>query len=205
MDAFYDAVAGRLSPAEAVAAPSPPDEEGRRAAAVLIPLFLKADALHLLYFERTNDVPTHKGQICFPGGRHDPGDPTLLHTALRETHEEIGVPADQVRVLGYLGHHYTASSTFGITAFVGVIPYPFPFVPDKFEVAEILEVPVHRLQDPALQRTEPMQWQGVTFPMRFYDIHTTPLWGATARLTEMLLETIQPLLDDLNGDRGNGA
>ena len=196
---LFQRIARRLDPVEAAGPPPPPAADGRRPAAVVIPLFEKDGVLHVLYTERSADVPTHKGQISFPGGRHDKRDGDLLTTALREMNEEIGVPPDRVDVLGYLGEQFTASSHVGIAAFVAVIPYPFPFTPDAREVAKILEVPVTQLRDPALQRVEMFEWQGATLPMRYYDIHTTPLWGATARLTEYLLERIAPLLDPAAG------
>lgn len=194
MEAFYEAVAHRLKPVHKAGPPAAPGPDGLRAAAVLAPLCRKDGELHLLYFLRTDDVPTHRGQICFPGGRYAPEDDTLLDTALRETEEEIGVPREQVRVLGYLGHQTTVSRPTGIRAFVGVIPYPFNFIPDPREVAEILVVPVDRLRDPRLQEIRDWEWEGRRVPMRYYHIHSTPLWGATAFLTELLLARLGPLL-----------
>ncbi len=195
MDAFYDAVANRLKPPHAAGKPPPPDPDGQRAAAVLAPLCYKDGELHLLFFLRTDTVPTHQGQICFPGGRHTAEDETLLDTALRETEEEIGVPRSQVRVLGYLGQQRTRSRRTPIRAFVGAIPYPFDFVPDPHEVEEILVIPVAQLRDPALQEVRYWEGAGGRVPMRYYHIHSTPLWGATAFLMELLLARIAPLLD----------
>lgn len=200
MHAFYKAVADRLEPVEAAGAAPPPGPDGQRAAAVLAPLCVKDGEWHLLYFLRTELVPTHRGQICFPGGRYETEDASLLDTALRETEEEIGVPRDQVQVLGYLGHQRTVSRRNAIRAFVGVIPYPFPFRPDPFEVAEIIVVPIAQLRDPSLQETRLWEWEGGQVPMRYYHIHSTPLWGATAHLTELLLERLGPLLGPPPGE-----
>lgn len=191
---LFQQIAARLDPPGNAGAVRPPVAAGNRQAAVLIPLFEKDGELHILYTERTLTVPTHKGQLSFPGGRHHPADPDLLATALRETEEETGIAPDDVAVLGYLGEMHTATSHAGIAAFVGVFPHPYAYQPDPTEVAEILEVPLEMLRDTSLQRVEMFEWQGATLPMRYYDIHSTPLWGATARLTEALLERIAPLL-----------
>ena len=195
MEAFYDAVADRLIPAQSAGPPPPPAADGQRAAAVLAPLCMKDGELHLLYFLRTDQVPTHKGQLCFPGGRYAEADATLLDTALRETEEEIGVPVADVRVLGYLGQQTTVTRRHAIQAFVGVIPYPFDFRPDPHEVAEIVIVPVQQLLDPDLCEVRQWEWEGRRVPMRYYHIHSTPLWGATAFLTELLLSKLGTLTE----------
>ena len=89
----------------------------------------------------------HKGQISFPGGACEPEDTGLLATALRETEEEIGVPLETVEVLGALDDFPTITS-FVVTPFVGVIPYPFAYVLNEDEVDSVIEVPISFLLDP---------------------------------------------------------
>src|SRR5437899_11332318 len=101
--------------------PREADATGFRCAAVLVPLLFRADEPYLLFTQRTEEVSTHKGQISFPGGSLDSCDVDLSAAALRETHEEIGIPAEQVVLLGRLDDHATNSSGFVITPFVGVV------------------------------------------------------------------------------------
>src|SRR6185369_3042374 len=111
------------------------------ASAVLVPLFARDGALHLLYTKRSEALLHHRGQVSFPGGRHvADADPSLLATALRETEEEIGVAPAHVDVLGPLAPIHTFSSNFLISPFVGVIPHPYEFQPNPHEVSEIFSV-----------------------------------------------------------------
>src|SRR5258706_12151143 len=113
----------------ALAAPRPrPAPQDGVAAAVLVPMFERDGAFHLLYTTRSAALPQHPGQVAFPGGRHAPvRDGSLLVTALRETEEEIGVRPADVDVLGALDAIHTFSSNFLITPFVGRIPHPYEF------------------------------------------------------------------------------
>jgi len=94
-------------------------------AAVLVPLLLLDGEPHLLYIRRAHDLPHHRGQIAFPGGRHQAEDPTLEATALREASEEIGLAPGDVRLLGALDDTETMGSRFVITPFVAIVPYPY--------------------------------------------------------------------------------
>ena len=93
-------------------------------AAVLIPLFLKDQKIHILLTKRTESVRTHKGQIAFPGGARDADDPDLQSTALRETEEEIGIPFTSVEILAETNPMVTPTQ-FHVTPFIGIVPYPF--------------------------------------------------------------------------------
>jgi 8-oxo-dGTP pyrophosphatase MutT (NUDIX family) len=112
-------------------------------AAVLIPIVLYPERLHVLFTRRHEDI-SYPGQICFPGGRSDPKDLDAIATALREAHEEIDLPPEQVQVLGSLGHYYTQSG-FCITPVVGLVTPPFELTPSPGEVVEILEAPLASL------------------------------------------------------------
>ena len=106
-----------------------------------MPVFLKKGQYHLLFIQRTERVKYLKGQISFPGGAYEKNDGLILNTALREAEEEIGLIPKDVQILGELDDVLTATSNYIISPFVGLIPYPYDFRPDKWETEELLEVP----------------------------------------------------------------
>jgi 8-oxo-dGTP pyrophosphatase MutT (NUDIX family) len=105
-----------------------PPDPSRRQAAVLLPLFKNATDYHLVFTKRTETLTHHKGQVSFPGGSFEPSDGDLLTTALRESYEEVGIRPEHVSILGRLDDLSTFSTSFTISPFVGLIPYPYPFV-----------------------------------------------------------------------------
>jgi 8-oxo-dGTP pyrophosphatase MutT (NUDIX family) len=148
-------------------------------AAVLVPVVIRDDHLSVLFTRRTAHLSDHAGQISFPGGRAEPADPNICHTALREAEEEIGVGPEQVEILGALAQ-YTTVTGYQVTPVVGLIRAPFDLRPDKFEVAEVFEVPLTVLLDPRNHlRNLVVQADRVrhyyVVPFRHYYI-----WGATA-------------------------
>ena len=127
-----------LAPEEALAM----DVHGRTDSAVLAPLYVDAaGALHAVFTRRRDDLKRHPGEISFPGGRQDPGE-TLVETALREAHEEIGLPPGAVDVLGALEPTPTFVTNYAIYPFVGLIEPGFEWVLGEAEVAEVLELPL---------------------------------------------------------------
>ena len=161
------------------------------AAAVLVPLFERDGARHLLYTTRSATLPQHAGQVAFPGGRHTPGtDATLLATALRETEEEIGVAADAVDVLGALDPIHTFSSGFLVTPFVGRIPHPYVFRPNPTEVHDIFSIPLTALDDPANVIAETWTIDERAVPVVSYRHDGRTIWGATQRITASLLDLL---------------
>ena len=167
-----------------------PLDPERRAAAVLIPLFLVADALHVVLTKRAQALRRHSGEVSFPGGSRDPGDRTLEETALREAREEIGLHPGDVEVVGVLDDMPTAVSGYVIRPFVARVPHPYAYVPDHREVDRILRAPLDHFVDPERRREEIWERDGRSFPMTFFDVEGEVVWGATARLMVILLDRI---------------
>lgn len=160
------------------------------AAAVLVPIFEREGDLHLLYTTRSAELPTHAGQVSFPGGRHAATDANLLATALRETHEEIGLAAGDVDVLGRLDPIHTFSSNFLITPFVGRIPFPHALRIDAREVDDVFSLPLGVLLDPTTTVAETWTIDGRAIPVTAYRHDGRTIWGATQRITASLLDLL---------------
>jgi 8-oxo-dGTP pyrophosphatase MutT (NUDIX family) len=177
--------------AQRVPAVLPPDPT-RRQAAVLLPLYKLATDYHLVFTKRTETVRYHKGQVSFPGGSFEPGDGDLLTTALRESHEELGIRPEHVSILGRLDDLATFSTSFTISPFVGLIPYPYPFLPDPREVAIVFAAPLSALADPAVGRTYVRaRDDGATIEDYEFHVDGHVIWGATARIIHHFLSIIQ--------------
>ncbi len=122
-----------------------PGEEQQRPASVLIPVIAR-DHPTVLFTVRAKHLRSGSGQISFPGGRAEPDDPTPVHTALRETFEEIGLPPERVEILGRLAHYVTRAGHC-ITPAIGLVHPPLVLLPNDDEVAEVFEVPLAFLLD----------------------------------------------------------
>ena len=160
-------------------------------AGVLLLLYTKGEDICVLLNKRTNRVEHHKGEISFPGGAQDPEDATILDTALRETHEEMGVERMDVEILCRLDPVSTRS-LFLITPFVGTIPASYPFRASGVEVAEILEVPIPALVS-QLSSSKPVKGEGTEQDSgQTYTYGEHLIWGATARILTQFLGLIAP-------------
>ena len=157
-------------------------------AAVLIPIVLRREPMVLLT-ERSANLSTHSGQIAFPGGRRDPEDTSPEATALREAHEEVGLAASAVEVIGRLPVYVTGSA-FIITPVVGLVDPRAQLSPNPGEVADVFEVPLAFLLNPAHHERHAMLWQGVQrewFAMPYQDEGKERyIWGATAGMLRNL-------------------
>lgn len=162
-------------------------EGALRPAAVLVPLFEKDGAAHVLLTRRRSDLRRHAGQISFPGGRVDPGDESTLAAALREAEEEVGLARERVEVLGELSERLVVLTGFRLTPWVGRVPYPYPFAPHPGEVEEILEAPLDLLARPEAHRTETREAFGMRHEVHFYSLGRETVWGATAGVLSELL------------------
>jgi 8-oxo-dGTP pyrophosphatase MutT (NUDIX family) len=174
-----------LDPAEAVRRTVP----GRRHAAVLVPLFVDpAGALHAVFTERRADLRRHAGEISFPGGGRDAADPDLWSTALREAHEEIGLPPAAVELVGALAPTPTFVSDYAIYPFVGLIEPGFAWVLQEREVAQVLELPLEAIR--AGHHKRRFMRRGMPFRTDAYAVEGAVIWGATARIVADLLARV---------------
>lgn len=157
------------------------DHAGWRQAAVLIPLILQPDGLQLLLTRRSSHLRHHPGQISFPGGRRDPLDISLQHTALRETHEELGIAPAMVQLLGQLPIHATHSQ-FLITPYLGVLRQMPALQPAAGEVAEAFTLPLAPLLQTAAYGRWLLKRQGQTQEVFGVQLQGRFIWGATAHM-----------------------
>lgn len=151
-------------------------------AAVLVPLVLREE-LTVLLTQRTEQLSTHSGQVAFPGGRQDPEDADATATALREAQEEVGLDPGQVEVLGSLPVYETGTA-FMVTPVVALVQPDAPLHPNPYEVADVFEVPLRFLLDPAHHQRHRLHWLGLErewFSMPYLDGgRERYIWGATA-------------------------
>ncbi|HEX5224764.1 MAG TPA: CoA pyrophosphatase [Solirubrobacteraceae bacterium] len=161
-------------------------------AAVLAPLFVGGvqNEPHLVLTRRRADLRRHAGEISFPGGRHDPGDADLSVTALREAEEEIGLPRAQVSLLGELPEVSTFATGYTIRPYVGEIPAGLAWSLSPREVDAVLELPLEAVR--ASRTRTQMERRGLKFETDAYIVGEHLIWGATARIIELLLERVAP-------------
>jgi 8-oxo-dGTP pyrophosphatase MutT (NUDIX family) len=169
-------------------------DSARRAAALIL-LYPGAAGPSFCLTERRSDLPHHPGQISLPGGRLDPGE-TASAAALREAHEEVGVAADRVRLLGALSPLFVVVSNFAIEPFVGIADARPDFRIAAREVETLIEVPLTDLHTDRLHWGQ-KQRDDVTVDFPYFDLSGHQVWGATA----MILGEFAILLRD-HGSHG---
>jgi 8-oxo-dGTP pyrophosphatase MutT (NUDIX family) len=168
---------------------------GSREAAVLMPFFEEDGETRVILTKRPESMPSHQGEIAFPGGKHQPDiDESLRHAALREAQEEIGLDPELVEVVAELDSFPTFASRFTIAPFVGLLDARPQLQPDPFEVVSVFDVAVSELLDPEVYREE--RWD-LTVPegvapqldraVHFYLLPGETVWGATARILTAFL------------------
>ena len=158
-------------------------------ASVLVPI-VAGPTPSVILTRRTETLPTHKGQVSFPGGGREPQDVDSIATALREAHEEIGLPPSAVKVLGVLDDWPTQHETVRVTPVVGCIPTLPPLRPQPSEVARIFQIPLTELRRPERWQSSPLSWKGLKTHVYFFDHDGETVWGLTARiLLHMLAHT----------------
>ena len=162
----------------------------RKDAAVLVPLIMREEGLRVVMTVRSSTMPSHAGQISFPGGKTHPEDKTPVHTALREAHEEVNIPPDAVDVIGSLGIH-KGGLGFSVTPVVGLVNPSAPLRPCPREVDEIFEIPLDFVADLANHVTEDRTLEGVPYKMYAAPYGRYHIWGLTAGILRSFAETLQ--------------
>lgn len=183
VDPWWNAVAARLE----TPAPSrlKPKKRDVRPAAVLVPLYVDARQLWTILTRRTDQLPTHKGQIAFPGGARELGE-SPWDAALREAQEEIGLLKQSVLPLGTLDEVETPAG-FHVVPCVGVVPAGFVPEIDAGEIAEVFSLPLSALVNPSLVEDRRVRLDGVERSLRIYHVGRHQIWGLTARVLQNLL------------------
>lgn len=159
-------------------------------AAVLMPLVDEPDP-QIILTVRSNSMPTHAGEVAFPGGKRDPGDKDLLMTALRESEEEVGLSPDYVDVLGQLS---PLASRYGmkVTPFVGIVRPEAELQAEPGEIDTIFQVPLQFFLDEIPELSSPIDVFGRQFRIPSYYYEDKRIWGLTAF---MILDLINHVYD----------
>ena len=159
----------------------------QKRASVLIPLLESEGELFILLTQRSEHLRSHAGQVSFPGGKQDSQDANSLETALRETHEEIGLPPEKVEIIGTLDqilslHYYL------VTPFVALIPDDFVPIPNTGEIEAVFKVPLTFFMNGDNHWTQEFKTPTATVLVHHFDFQGYDIWGLTAKLILRLLE-----------------
>lgn len=168
----------------------PPADGNARRAAVLVPLLLDPEGIELVYTVRKGHLNDHAGQISFPGGSLEPGDDSLLNTALREAEEEIDLSRALVEVIGELEEMYIPPSNFRVSPYVGLLPHEAEFAIDPREVEEIFTAPLLDLLSPGNFQKVIWSRDGRDYEVPVFAVKGYEVWGATAAMTAALLSRL---------------
>jgi len=156
-----------------------------RPAAVLVPLYVDAGELWTVLTKRTETLPSHRGQIAFPGGGREIGE-DAWGAALREAKEEVGFEPAKVLRLGLLDEVESPAS-FRVIPCVGAVPFPYEAAPNEAEIAEVFSVPLTAFANPRLVEERPVSIDGRERMIRIYHVGNRQIWGLTARVLQNLL------------------
>ncbi|HEY0343945.1 MAG TPA: CoA pyrophosphatase [Solirubrobacteraceae bacterium] len=178
-----------LDPLEAAAL----EVHGRTKAAVLVALYVDGGDLRTVFTRRRHDLRSHAGEISFPGGRRDEDEDDLRVTALREAEEEIGLPREEVRIVGALTPTPTVATSYAVYPFVGLIEPGRAWTLSAQEVDEVIELRLTDLR--AAHERRRLLHRGIPFRSDVYSVgEGLVIWGATARIVGDLLARVEPLL-----------
>ncbi|MGB8858461.1 MAG: CoA pyrophosphatase [Ilumatobacteraceae bacterium] len=195
--AIADAVAAQSGPAD-----PQPDFDDARPSAVLAVVADGPDGAEVLLTRRSMQLTSHRGEVSFPGGRLDPGE-SYVEAALREAHEEVGLPPEAVEVVGQLQPMSTWVSRSWIVPIVARLLDPLPLAEPLLgrtgEVDRVLWVPLHDLTRPGTFHEEWWHTPIGERPIYFFQLDDETVWGATARMLHQLLRVAHGL-DDVDDD-----
>lgn len=164
-------------------------------AAVLVPLVWRQNSLKVILTKRTMHLPTHAGEIAFPGGKMEANDSDLVHTALRETFEEIGLETTHIAPIG-AGDNYRTGTNFLITPIVAMVDSNAKFVKNNNEVAEIFELDFEHLFDMRNHQSRSAMWQGQLRQYYVIESEGREVWGVTAAI----INSISSRMSQYGGD-----
>nr|WP_294937936.1 CoA pyrophosphatase [uncultured Flavobacterium sp.] len=188
----------KMAPLERVSSLSTKDylDKNPKKAAVMMLLYPRNNKAHLALIVRNSYPGIHASQIAFPGGKVEPTDIDLKFTALRETHEEIGVSPDVIEVVRPFSELYIPPSNFLVSPFLGIVHEEITFVPSPYEVKRVLELPLKELLDDRIITKVIMSTsyaENISVPV--FNVDKYVVWGATAMMMSELKETIRKVLD----------
>lgn len=192
MPNFDDRVLDRLRTILAERPADSIDPGTLRRACVLIPLLGHGDEWSILFSHRSPGLRVHSGQISFPGGSAEPGE-TLERAALRESDEEVGLPPDEVELIGRIDDVITRTG-FIVAPFVGVIRNEVEYRLHEVEVTSVYEVPIRVLLDRDNPEIRYLRYRDRTYPSYFYKHGTIEIWGLTARMLKGFLDLVRMAL-----------
>ena len=164
--------------------------------AVLILIYPVNGVPHTILMLRTSYDGVHSSQVSFPGGKKDPDDESLKHTALREAKEEVGVSGAEVEVMGKLSQVFIPPSGFLATPFIGYVKEKPQFRPDPKEVDTLIEVEVSHITDERIVKKTDIRLhaQNITITAPYFDIQGHVVWGATAMMLSELKEILKKIM-----------
>lgn len=162
-----------------------------RKAGVLILLYPKNQELYVAFIRRTEYNGPHSGQISFPGGKAEQEDKDIIETALRESHEEIGIDPNKVQIFGKLTQLHIPISNFLVHPIIGIYETTPNFTADPTEVKEVLEIKLKDLIDPKNCTTKEFNYGDISFLAPIYNPNNITIWGATAMILSEFLEVVE--------------
>jgi len=200
MDAWRELLLRAVSPLESGVGPlqvtgyQPPGEDPFRpgkTAAVLVAL-LDLPEPEVVLTRRADHLPQHPGQVSFPGGAAEAGDSSAVQTALREAHEEIGLPAEVTTPIGFLDRMDTISD-YRVLPVVALVKPPVRWIPDEREVAEVFTVPLSIVLDKSRYLPTPFERDGMKYNIWSLKYQGFNIWGATAAILMNLITRVQAI------------
>lgn len=169
-----------------------PEKYNPRKSAVLILLFPEQDSIRTILIQRPVYTGVHSGQVAFPGGKFEETDTDLQQTALRETFEEVGVPANTIEIIGKLTDLYINPSNFLVSPYLGFVSKLPDFIMDAYEVQKIITVNLFSLNDIRIQSEKTITHSsGYKIKTPYYEIEGLTVWGATAMMISELNVVVQ--------------